>query len=185
MESDQEQPNSWVIHLPGNRPRLYVTTGLRRLLTTDELQAVVAHELAHIANRDALVMSVVSLPGRTMMNVRGMVGYVAVLGVLPHLCSLALSRYRELAADAGAAALTGRPSALASALLKVSDSLTRIPTTDLRAAAAMNSFNLVAVNEDPRWWHAIPVPARLFASHPALQTRLEQLHALEAAQHGS
>lgn len=68
---DERQPNSWVVHLPRQTPRLYLTTGLRELLTVDELTAVLAHELAHIANRDALVMSVVGMPGSIMLNVRG------------------------------------------------------------------------------------------------------------------
>jgi heat shock protein HtpX len=92
-------------------------------------------------------------------------------------------RPRELAADAGAAAITGRPSALASALLKVSDSLNRIPTKDLRGAAALNAFNLLAVDEGRRWWHAIPGLARVAATHPSLDVRLDALHELERAQH--
>jgi heat shock protein HtpX len=81
------------------------------------------------------------------------------------------------------AAITGRPSALASALLKVSGSEVQMPKKDLRAAAALNLLNLVLVDRRRRWWHEVPVLRRLAASHPTLQTRLDQLHALEAAQH--
>jgi heat shock protein HtpX len=184
--SEQTQPNSWVVHLPTHTPRVYMTKGLRELLTLDELQAALAHELAHIANRDALVMSVIALPGLAMMNARGGPGaFAGIAGALSHTGTLALSRYRELAADAGAAAITGRPSALASALMKVSDSLQRIPSRDLRSAAALNGFNLVAVDQRRRWWHRSRLLARLTASHPPLHERLEALHTLECIQHRS
>lgn len=184
--SEQTYANSWVVHLPRRKPRVYLTQGLRELLAPEELQAVLAHELTHIANRDALVMSVISLPGLTMMNARTGAGVLAnVAGALSHTGVLALSRYRELAADAGAAAITGRPSALAVALLKVSCSLQRIPSTDLRAAAALNAFNLVAVGQGSRWWHHTRMLARVTASHPPMHERLAALHALEYAQHRS
>jgi heat shock protein HtpX len=184
--SDQRQPNSWVVHLPRRAPRLYVTTGLRELLTLDELAAVLAHELAHVVNRDALVMSVVGMPGSVLLRVRGggVDGLLAVaIGMLSQLGTAALSRYRELAADAGSAAITGRPSALASALLKVSDSLTQVPSKDLRAAAALNSFNLVAVTPRRRRGPRGRMAARIFGTHPALQIRLDALETLETAQH--
>lgn len=184
--SDQAQPNSWVVHLPKRKPRVYLTKGLRELLTLEELQAVLAHEQTHIANRDALVMSVIALPGLTMMNSRGAAGAFANLaGALSHTGTLALSRYRELAADAGAAAITGRPSALASALLKVSDSQRRIPSKDLRSAAALNAFNLVAVDQRSRWWHRSRLLARVTATHPPLEERLEALYTLERIQQQS
>ena len=184
--SRQRQPNSWVIHLPHQRPRLYLTTALRDLLTIDELQAVLGHELAHIANRDALVMSVVGLPGSVMLRASGggVDGLlVVVIGALSRIGTAMLSRHRELAADAGSAAITGRPSALASALLKVSDSLEQVPKRDLRAAVALNAFNLVAVNARHRWWQDIPLLARVAATHPALARRMDALSALEHEQH--
>jgi len=182
--SEQSQPNSWVVHLPRRKPRVYLTKGLRELLTPEELQAVLAHELTHIANRDALVMSVIALPGLAMMNARTVPGLLAnVAGALSHTGTLALSRYRELAADAGAAAMTGRPSALAVALLKVASSLEQIPSEDLRAAAALNAFNLVAVDQGRRWWHHSRLLARVTASHPPVRERLEALNALECIQH--
>ena len=184
VRARQRQPNSWVIHRPRRRPRLYLTTALRDLLTLDELQAVLAHELSHVANRDALVMSVVATPGSIMLNVRGggLDGaLVMAIGALSRVGTSMLSRHRELAADAGSAAITGRPSALASALLKVSDSLQRVPTKDLRAAAAMNAFNLVAAPPRGRW-HVRPLH-RVTATHPALTRRLDALAALEHRQH--
>lgn len=104
--SDQRQPNSWVVHLPHQTPRLYLTAGLRELLTLEELGAVLGHELTHIINRDALVMSVVGLPGSIMRGARGggVDGMlVLAMGLLSQLGTVVLSRYRELAADAGPA----------------------------------------------------------------------------------
>ena len=153
---DRSEPNSWVVHFPGRRPRLYLTSGLRELLSPDELRAVVAHELSHIANRDAVVMTVVGTPGLVLSTGRaGGIGglLLALIGLLSQVGVRSLSRYRELAADAGSAAITGRPSALASALLKVSSSLERIPSKDLRATAALNAFTLVAVARHPLGRH--------------------------------
>ena len=178
----ERQPNSWVVHMPKQAPRLYITTGLRELLTPTELSAVLAHELSHIANRDALVMSVVGMPTRVMTS--GFYGggidtlFMNVIGWLSMIGVSLLSRYRELAADAGSAAITGRPSALASALMKVSDSLEHVPVADLRAAAKLNAFNLVAVNAKPGRRRSRPF-VRLFATHPPLQARLDALYALE------
>jgi heat shock protein HtpX len=182
--SDQRQPNSWVVHAPGKSPRLYVTRGLRELLTLDELAAVLAHELAHVANRDALVMTVVGSPGTVMRNARGgwMAPVVWAIGWVSTLGTNMLSRYREFAADAGSAQITGRPSALATALMKVSGSLEQLPTTDLRAAAAMNSFNLVAIPGTQRPWQRNRLLSSMVATHPPLNARLEALHELERAQ---
>jgi heat shock protein HtpX len=181
----QRQPNSWVVQYRASSPRLYLTTALVQLLNADELNAVIAHELSHIANRDALVMSVVGMPSAIMRrSTAGGLGamFVVLIGVVAEAGTTTLSRYRELAADAGSAAITGRPSALASALMKVSEGLTRVPSKDLREAAALNSFNLVAVvPHSARRRH--PITARVFATHPPLQARLDALHALERAQH--
>jgi len=187
VASESRQLNSWVIHRPGSRPRLFITRRLREQLTPEELQAVVGHELTHIANRDALVMTIVGTPGAVLLNTRGG-GFDAILfalvGALSSLGTAALSRYRELAADAGSAAITGRPSALASALLKVSGSQQQIPKQDLRAAAALNAFNLVAVPPHRRGWLMKLGPiAHAARTHPDVQRRIEALHRLESAQH--
>jgi heat shock protein HtpX len=189
---DQRQPNSWVVQYRASSPRLYLTTALLQLLSPDELNAVIAHELSHIANRDALVMSVVGMPSAVMRrSTAGGLGaaFVVMIGLVAEVGTTMLSRYRELAADAGSAAITGHPSALASALMKVSDGLTRVPSRDLRDAAALNSFNLVAVRPREssrqcgglaRAWNR--AHGRVFATHPPLQARFDALHALERAQ---
>jgi heat shock protein HtpX len=187
IASELQQPNSWVIHRPGSPARLFITRRLRELLTPEELQAVVGHELTHIANRDALVMTIAGTPGTLLLNIRGgsIDGVLFVLvGALSRLGTATLSRYRELAADAGSAAITGRPSALASALLKVSGSQSGIPEKDLRAAAALNVFNLVAVASPKQRGKAKVGPiARAARTHPDLDRRVEALHRLEARQH--
>jgi heat shock protein HtpX len=184
------EPNSWIVAPPGRAPRLNVTQALLDLLDEHELEAVLAHELFHVVNRDAFVMSVFAAPRivlkREADDAPGPWSLIFTMLIAPGLALLslagtnALSRYRELAADAGAAVITGRPSALASALLKVSDAVERIPPFDLRCAAAGNSFNLVEV--DPVR-STSPVVTRLSATHPRLSDRLHALEALEVDLH--
>jgi heat shock protein HtpX len=182
----EAQPNSWMIDLPRRRPRLHVTEGLVDVLEPSELEAVIAHELAHVANRDATVMSVAGLPG-TVLAEGGRSGVYAWwplwlgmllargVGALSGLGTSALSRYRELSADAAAARLTGRPAALASALLKVSGELARMPSQDLRAVAARDAFHLLPVERDGRGRRA------LTATHPSVERRLDALERLQAS----
>jgi heat shock protein HtpX len=181
----ERQPNSWMVAPPRRTPRLHVTRGLLEVLSGPELEAVVAHELAHLANRDALVMTVVGGPSSALLEgsraVSGVYwggvfvgGWIArALGELGGLGTSALSRYRELSADAGAAALTGHPAALASALVKLSGGLDRVPRADLRAVAGRDAFHLLPVGEDERFLGA------LRATHPSLERRLAALERLE------
>jgi heat shock protein HtpX len=182
--SSQRQPNSWIVWTGGGHYRLHVTKGLLDALQPSELEAVVAHELAHVAHRDAAVMTAVGGPGAVLLSgglrmARGwwpMIagGLVAAgLGWLGSLGGRVLSRYREFAADAGAVALTGNPAALASALTKVSNGLVAIPSRDLRAAAAMDAFHLLPVARGGR----LGLPD----THPPLSARIERLQRLEAA----
>jgi heat shock protein HtpX len=172
-------PNSWIVDLPGRPPRLHVTRGLLDLLEPAELEAVVAHELSHVAHRDATVMTVVALPASLLRNGGSawMWGPLAfgrlaalVIGSIAEVGSAALSRYRELTADAGAAALTGHPAALASALMKVSGALAVIPTEDLRLVAGCEALHLVAEDEERRGY------AR---THPSVARRVAALERLE------
>lgn len=184
----ERQPNSWIVALGRGRARLHVTRGLLQRLEPSELEAVVAHELAHVAHRDATVMTVVGGPGAVLLGggstlagrwiwplqfgglVAMAIGWVASIG------SRALSRYREFAADAGAVALTGHPTALASALMKVSDGVLAMPTRDLRAAAARDAFHLLPVARED----AGGIKAALTATHPSLRARIARLERMEA-----
>ncbi|EMA52771.1 heat shock protein HtpX [Halococcus salifodinae DSM 8989] len=145
---------------------LVVSTGLLDVLDGDELSAVVAHELAHVKNRDVAVMMAMALPlvvAQTLMDwassgwedpnhesssVGGIVGAVtfAVAGlfwVVGRVMFRLLSRHRELAADRGAVAIAGSPAALASALSTLDEAATGIPTTDARASASIAAFSIV------------------------------------------
>jgi heat shock protein HtpX len=180
---DERQPNSWVVSVGRDNARLHVTQGLLDRLDAHELEAVVGHELAHIAHRDATVMTVVGGPGAVLVGggarmARGgwwpmQIGAIVAwaIGKVASLGTLALSRYREFAADAGAVALTGNPAALASALMKVSEGVVAVPSRDLRAVAARDPFHLLPVAE---------AKSRLLATHPSLQARIARLERLES-----
>src|SRR3954452_7827012 len=197
---DEKQPNSWIVDPPGRAPRLHLTKRLLEMLPPPEVEAVVAHELSHVANRDATVMTVVGGPGSVLLEGGTLVirmgswmwlaGAVSGgIGLVSRAGTSALSRYRELAADAGAAALTGRPSALASALLKVSGDLARIPARDLRAVAGRDAFHLMPVEAPGKGWAAHIGRAwpfrHLGATHPSLERRLAELERLEQRMHAA
>jgi heat shock protein HtpX len=179
---DEVQPNSWVVSLGRDHARLHVTTGLLSRLDATELEAVIGHELAHIAHRDATVMTVVGGPGAVLWGGGSRMARIGVfpvnvgavvamaIGRLASFGSLALSRYREFAADAGAVALTGSPAALASALMKVSDGVLALPSRDLRDVMARDPFHLLPVGK----------ARRLLATHPSLQARIARLERLES-----
>jgi heat shock protein HtpX len=175
-------PNSWIEGTMRGGFRLHLTQGLLDLLEPRELEAVVAHELAHVANRDAAVMTVIAGPGEALLSgglrvaghgwpfgVGGLLA--AVIGWVATVFSRALSRYREYAADAGAVAMTGNPAALASALIKVSEGLVAIPKADLRAAAVHDAFHLLPAARE----NTLALPP----THPPLRARIERLERLE------
>jgi heat shock protein HtpX len=186
-----DAPLSWTTALPFRQPCLHVTTGLAFLLPDKELEAVVAHELSHIGNRDAVLMTVLAAPG--VFVLRGLraawhepyAGLRAKAGLImfgclygpPAVLSAGLcrivSRHRELAADRGAALMTGSPAALAAALGRLSQGLHAIPDRDLRVVAAADVFHVVPT----RPARGI---ARLWATHPPLEARIQQLERLEA-----
>ena len=184
----QAMPNSWIEGTKRGGFRLHLTEGLVALLEPRELEAVIAHELAHVANRDAAVMTVVGGPGEALLSggiritghgwwplvVGGatatFIGWVGTLG------TRALSRYREFAADEGAVRLTGSPAALASALMKVADGIGAIPRRDLRAAAVSDAFHLLPVASDDQFM--------LPATHPSLEARIARLERLERVLQG-
>jgi heat shock protein HtpX len=186
---DEAQPNSWVVAVGRERSRLHLTRGIVERLEPRELEAVIAHQLAHVAHRDATVMTLVGGPGAVLLGggatVAGRGVWPLQIGALVALAigwvasvgTRALSRYREFAADAGAVALTGHPAVLASALMKVSDGVLALPTRDLRVAAARDAFHLLPVaREGERSW----LPRALGATHPSLRARVARLERMEA-----
>jgi heat shock protein HtpX len=200
-------PNAFATGRNSKNSVLCVTQGMLRLpgLTKDELEGVLAHELSHVAHKDVQVMTVAGLLGITAgLLVRfafyselfgggrrggGNNGNAALLIPLIMLVSIVvyaisfvlirmLSRYRELAADRSGALLTGQPSALASALTKVSTSMSRIPNEDLRKAAPMSAFYFApAMKLHGGGGDKL---ANLFSTHPSLDKRLEQLAKIQA-----
>lgn len=182
----EDQPNSWVEARRNERPRLHLTSGLLLLLRTDELEAVIAHELSHLAHHDARLMTVVGGLGDALREgARGTTGAwflwtgqaaAAAIGWVSRLGALSVARHRELVADAGAASLTGHPDALARALRRISGELACLPTADLREAAARDLFHLVPVDAEF-------VRPPLLRTHPPLGGRIERLERLERALH--
>ena len=184
-------PLSYTVARLRRRPRLVVTVGMMLMLEGRELDAVVAHELSHIANRDAVLMTMLAGPGTalkagahrfwkpTSMRVTELLVAMAVGAViLPvaaalNLASRSVSRRRELHADHGAALLTGSPAVVATVLERVSQSLRFADLPDLRAVSARDAFHILPTGPEPTGW------GRLAATHPPLQTRLEHLHEME------
>jgi heat shock protein HtpX len=198
---DSELPNAFTVARALGPNTIVVTTGLLARLETDELEAVVAHELAHVANRDAFVMVIVSFPARVLrafalgfgrLTRRNPLVWVMLVYLVPFFvgawCAAALttlllmtfSRYRELVADRGAALLTGRPETVMSALEKISAGVAEIPAEDLRTAARFNPFYVVPAS-GPGGGAGLD-PFVLFPTHPTLAQRLDRLAALARTQ---
>ncbi|SDJ13654.1 zinc metalloprotease HtpX [Nonomuraea jiangxiensis] len=190
--ADSDVPNAFATGRNQKRAVVCVTTGILRRLEPQELEGVIAHELSHVAHRDVAVMTIASflgivaglmtrfalfagLGGRRNGGQGGIpIGLIIVLVsalvyAVSFLLTRALSRYRELAADRAGALLTQRPSALASALVKVTGDMARIPTRDLREAEPFNAFYFA-----PALAKGASL-ASLLATHPPLERRLEQL----------
>ncbi|MBX5440366.1 MAG: zinc metalloprotease HtpX [Solirubrobacteraceae bacterium] len=198
---DTPMPNAFAMGRSQKAATVCATTGIMELLTPAELEGVMAHELSHVANRDVMVMTLASFgaavasmmlqfgflfggghhhgsddedgPGFLVVLLVSMVVYVVSFFLMQ-----ALSRYREFAADRGAAVLTGRPSALASALLKISGQMQRVPQRDLRAAQEMNAFFIIPAS-------AKSSIANLFSTHPPVEQRIARLQRLEQQLQGT
>ena len=187
--ADTEVPNAFAMGRSKKSAVVCATTGLMRSLEPAELEGVIAHELAHVKNRDVMIMTFASFFASiaAMMaqfafffgagdddSPAGIVVFLVSILVyaISFLLMLALSRYREFSADRGAALTTGRPSALASALVKVSGAIERAPQRDLRAAGEMNAFFIVptSVKSGVR---------TLFSTHPPMEQRIARLQDLE------
>lgn len=192
--ADTELPNAFATGRSPNHSVVCVTTGILRRLDADELEGVLSHELAHVAHRDVAVMTVASALGLLAgfitrwglyfgggrdRNSNGVPVWLVVwlVSILVYAISFVLtrtlSRYRELSADRSGAYLTGKPSALASALTKISGDMARIPTRDLRAAGSMNAFFITPAIKSEQFMS-------IFATHPPLDRRLENLAKVSA-----
>jgi heat shock protein HtpX len=198
--ANTDMPNAFATGRNPNKAVVCATTGIMRRLNEAELEGVLAHELSHVAHRDVAVMTVASFLGMAAGMITRFAMYGGMFGgyggrdrnrdsgggaaiallvsvlvyAVSFLLTRALSRYRELSADRSGAYLTGAPSALASALQKITGAMGSIPTRDLRAAEPLNAF-FIAPAAAPGM-----SMASLFSTHPSLERRLEQLARIEA-----
>src|SRR3954452_18838750 len=196
--ADTEMPNAFAMGRSRRASTVCVTTGLLRLLEPRELEGVIAHELAHVQHRDVLIMTVASFFASIAALVLqfapflgggrdrdgGQPAFIVVLLVsvavylLSFLLMLALSRHREFVADRraarGAAVLTGRPSALSSALMKIQRAMQGAPDRDLRAAAEMNAFFIVPASVKGSL-------RTILSTHPPIEQRIAALGRIETA----
>ena len=197
--AESDVPNAFATGRSQKRAVVCATTGILRRLDAEELEGVLAHEMSHVAHHDVVVMTIASFLGvlaglltrfafyagmfggggrRNDREDNGAIMVVVIMLVsalvyaISFLLIRVLSRYRELAADRAGALLTGRPSALASALQKVTGAMGQIPTRDLRSAEAFNAFFFT-----PALANGFSLSS-LFSTHPSLERRLQQLAAI-------
>jgi heat shock protein HtpX len=193
-----KMPNAFATGKTPKSSIVAVTIGLMDQLDPEELEGVIAHELAHIKNRDVLVLTLASLFSMIAWYLMrfGMYGamfgghgrrdnqggaamlLIMVIAIVTWIASFliirAISRYREYVADRDGALITGKPSKLASALLKISGTMKRIPTRDLREVEGMNAFFIIpAISGDAL--------TNLFSTHPPVAQRVKKLMEMEAA----
>jgi heat shock protein HtpX len=195
---NMRMPNAFATGKTPKSSIVAVTIGLMDQLDQEELEGVIAHELAHIKNRDVLVLTLASLFSMIawyMMRFGmygGMFGghgrrdnqggaamlLILLIAIVTWIASFliirAISRYREYVADRDGALITGKPSKLASALLKISGTMKRVPTRDLREVEGMNAFFIIpAISGDAL--------TNLFSTHPPVAQRVKKLMEMEAA----
>jgi heat shock protein HtpX len=194
---ETSMPNAFAMGRTRKSTSVTATRGILELLSPAELEGVMAHELTHVINRDVMVMTLAGFFATLaslilqfsfffggggdseeeedlfLVVIASMVVYA-----VSFLLLRALSRYREFAADRGGAVLTGRPSALASALLKISGTIERLPSQDLRTAEGMSAFFIIPARTKKSLMN-------IFADHPPLEQRLAALERLESQLQGS
>ncbi len=187
-----QMPNAFAMGRSQKHSTVVATTGIMEQLTPAELEGVMAHELSHIQNRDVMVMTIASFfasiaamvlqfgfffgGGRGSNENAGILGLIAVsfvVYVVSFFLMQALSRYREFSADRGAAVMTGRPSALSSALMKIAGTMERIPQDDLRARSELKAFYIFPAGAKKSVFN-------LFSTHPPIEKRIEALSRIEA-----
>ena len=189
---DTQMPNAFALGRSPKHATVAATTGIMQQLSPAELEAVMAHELGHVKNRDIMVMTMAGFfatiasfimqfgfffgggHGDDDDNPSFLVLFLVsiVVYVVSFFLMQALSRYREFAADRAASFFTGRPSALASALMKISSNMQRIPQQDLRASSEMAAFYIVP----PGVGKAL---GSLFSTHPPMEARIARLQQIE------
>jgi len=190
---ETSMPNACAMGKSQKHATICATRGILQLLEPAELEGVMAHELTHVINRDVMVMTLASFFATLASLIiqfsfffgGGFGGGYGrnreeeeALMAISFLLLRALSRYREFAADRGSAVLTGRPSALASALLKISGTMDRVPTQDLRKAEGMSAFFILPARTKKSLMN-------IFADHPPLEQRLAALERLESQLQGT
>ena len=201
--SEMDMPNAFATGRSPNHAVICATRGLMGRLSDEELEAVLAHELSHVAHRDVAVMTIAAGVGMLAGLVSRMAMFGAMFGgggnsrdgenivilemitmlismviyTIAFLLTMALSRYRELAADRSGAILIGKPSVLASALVHITGDMAKIPRTDLRKSEGMNAFFFAPAL-------AGGTAATIFSTHPSLEKRLDQLNKLEKELNG-
>ncbi len=195
---ETSMPNAFAMGRSRKSTTVCATRGILDLLDSAELEGVMAHELTHVINRDVMVMTLASFFATLASTIAQFAlffggGYgnreeeedimiVVFVSVAVYAISFvllrALSRYREFAADRGSAILTGRPSALASALLKISGTIERVPSQDLRKAEGMSAFFIIPARTKKSLMN-------IFADHPPLEQRLAALERLESQLQGT
>jgi len=196
--ANTRMPNAFALGRSPKSATVCATTGIMELLSPAELEGVMAHELTHVANRDVLVMTLAGFfatiaayivqfgfffggsssddddgPSFMVLLLVSLAVYVVSFFLMQ-----SLSRYREFAADRGAAVITGRPSALASALQKISSGMQRIPQQDLRAASELQAFFIFPAGTGKSL-------SNLFSTHPPMEKRIERLMRLESQLQGT
>ncbi|HUH80724.1 MAG TPA: zinc metalloprotease HtpX [Solirubrobacteraceae bacterium] len=196
---ETSMPNAFAMGKSRKNTTVCATRGILDALNPAELEGVMAHELTHVINRDVMVMTLASFfatlasmiaqfafffgggYGRSNQEEEDIMIVVLVsvaVYAISFLLLRALSRYREFAADRGSAILTGRPSALASALIKISGTIEQVPSEDLRRAEGMSAFFIIPARKKRSLMN-------LFADHPPLEQRLAALERLESQLQGA
>ena len=194
--ADTPMPNAFALGRSQKSATVCATTGIMRVLSPSELEGVMAHELAHVKHRDVLIMTIASFFA-SLAAIMLQFGFffggggdddnpsilvVLLVSFLVYILSfflmMTLSRYREFAADRGAAIVTGKPSALASALVKISGAMQTVPTNDLREAERLNAFFIVPASVKGSLQN-------LFSTHPPMEKRIERLQQLERQLQGT
>jgi heat shock protein HtpX len=189
--ADTSMPNAFALGRSQKSATVCATTGIMNVLSPSELEGVMAHELSHVKHRDVLIMTIASFFA-SLAAIMLQFGFffgggdddenpsiliVLLVSFLVYILSfflmMTLSRYREFAADRGAAIVTGRPSALASALVKISGAMQTVPQHDLREAERLNAFFIVPASVKGSI-------KTLFSTHPPMEKRIERLQQLES-----